>query len=253
MSIPTWSRGSFQPGGSPADLHLLIFAGQPLPASLELSRQRDGLPLGEAPGGIYLSEIQQDEAPGWFARFQQGPGLAAAQQALDQDLDALLAATRCFELAGEERDPADLRYLQHAWGVVRRLCQLGFGPVHDRHARRWWSRGQVLGWAPERPFDLSRELGLERLDPGDERLGQLLLTRGLAKFGRPDLVLVRAQPGDEQLIWSLASALADGAQLPAGVAMENEQGLELHLLDYQPDDLLPELGLANEALVIFKG
>jgi len=251
MPVPTWPRLHFEPGGLPADLVFQVFSQDPLPDTLPISRERHGLPEGEAPDGIFLSELPREDAEGFFASFGRDPLVGPARAALGPDLDRVLAAAFCFEVAGEAPEPEDLAYLQHAWGVVRCLCELGAGPVYDVHARRWWRRDDLLALALDRPFDLDREVGVEAVETSTAALGRLLVTRGLAKFGRPDLVIVRAGDEDEVRIRALAAALAGGLQLEEGDLAGD--GGALTIRAYVPGTDLPDLGIVNDALVVIRG
>jgi hypothetical protein len=251
MPVPTWPRPLHQPGGAPADLVFQVFSRGPLPEKLPLERERLGMPGGEPPSGIFLSELSSEDAPGWFARFGQEPrrGLAAAQ--LGEGLERLLTADHCYEVAGEEPDPADMAYLQHAWGVVRCLCELGGGPVYDHHARRWWSREQVLALDPGRGFDVRAEIAAHHFDAG-KVLGSILYTRGLAKLGQPDVVMIQCGPDDLEALYGLAEAVALGLPVGPDYELEGEGGSTLHFVSYAPDDLMPDLDILNEALVVVR-
>ncbi len=252
MAVPTWPRPLHSPGGVAADVVFQVFSRGPLPDKLPLDRDRHGLPAGEPPEGIYLSELSAEDAPGWFARFGEEPRRGPAAAALGDGLEALLAADHCYEVAGEHPDPADLAYLQHAWGVVRCLCELGGGPVYDHHAGRWWSREQVLALAADRGFDIRREVAPASFDQG-KILGMLLYTRGLAKFGQPDVVMIRCGPDDLDALYGLAEAVALGLPVGPDFELEGAGGVVLHFVPYAPDEIMPDLHLVNDALVVVRG
>jgi len=251
MAVPTWPRPLHQPGGAAADLVFQVFSRGSLSSELSLDHTRHGLPADEPPEGIYLSVLSAEDAPGWFERFAEEPRRGPAAVALGAGLTDLLAADHCYEVAGEEPDPASLAYLQHAWGVVRCLCEQGGGPVYDRHAHRWWSRADVLALVPDRPFDVRRELTAHHFDAG-KNLGSILYTRGLAKVGQPDVVLIKSGPDDLDALYGLAEALALGLPVGPGLELEGE-GSALHFVAYAPDDLMPDLKLENDALVVVRG
>jgi hypothetical protein len=251
MPIPTWPRPLHEPGGSAADLVFQVFARGPLPPELPLDRERHGLPEGDAPDGIYLSVLSAEDAPGWFARFGLEPRRSLVAAQLGEGMDELLAADHCYEVAGEEGDPSSLAYLQHAWGVVRCLVEQGGGPVLDRHAHRWWSREEILALAPDRAFDVRREVTAHHFDAG-KVLGSILFTRGLAKLGQPDVVMVQCGPDDLDALFGLAEAVALGLPVGPGYELAGEDGSTLHFVAYEPDDLMPDLKLENEALVVVR-
>jgi hypothetical protein len=252
MPVATWPRTLFEPGGLPADLVFQVFSAGLPPDPPPVSRERHGLPAGDPPEGIFLSEVPREDAEGFFQSFGRAPLFGPAQAALGAELGEVLGAAICFEVAGEAPEPENMAYLQHAWGVVRWLCEQGAGPVYDVHARRWWRRAEVLALPLDRPFDLEREVGFEAVETGDPALGRLLLTRGLAKFGRPDLVIVRSAGDDEARIRALAEALAQGLQLEEG-ELEGEDGTTLTISAYRLGGELPDLQIINDALVVARG
>ena len=252
MAVPTWPRPLHAPGGGTADLVFQVFSRGPLPSELPLDRDLHGLPAGDPPEGIYLNVLGAEDAPGWFARFGQEPRRSQAAAGLGEGgLPELLAADHCYEVAGEEPDPATMAYLQHAWGVVRCLCEQGGGPVYDHHVRRWWSRAEILALAPDRPFDVRREVSAHHFDAG-KILGSILSTRGLAKLGQPDVVMAQCGPDDLDALYGLAEAVALGLPVGPGFELEGEGGLVLHFIAYQPDDIMPDLEIMNEALVVVR-
>lgn len=251
MPVATWPRPLFQPGGFAADVVYQVFSEQPLPDELPIDRERHGLPAGEPPEGVFLSDVSADDAPGWFQRFQAEPLIGPARAALGPAIDRLLGARWCYEVAGEVDDPSDLAFLQHTQGVVRCLCELGAGPVYDVHARRWHSRERFLALLLDRPFDIRAELTIEeRATEGGQ--GLILFTRGLAKVGRPDLVLVHAGPGDEALLWGMAELSARGVRLEAGMALTGDDGGEIELVPYRIEGDMPDLDIMNDAAVIHR-
>jgi len=254
MAVPTWPRPLHQPGGAAADLVFQVFSRGPLPPDLPLDRDRHGLPVTEPPEGIYLNVLSREDAPGWFDRFGQQPRRGQAATALGEGLEDLLVADHCYEVAGEEPDPASMAYLQHAWGVVVCLCELGGGPVYDRHAQRWWSKAEVEALAPDRGFDVRREITAHSFDQG-KILGTILYTRGLAKLGQPDIVMINCGPDDLDALYGLADAVAQG--LPVGPDFELEDAGTgpsgtLHFVAYAPDEIMPDLKLENDALVVVR-
>jgi hypothetical protein len=251
MAVPTWPRPLHAPGGGTADLVFQVFSRGPLPPELPMDRVRHGLPDGDAPEGIYLNVLSAEDAPGWFARLGQEPRRSRAAAGLGDGLDRLLASDHCYEVAGEEPDPATMAYLQHAWGVVRCLCEQGGGPVYDHHARRWWLCDQVLAQAPDRAFDIRREVSAHHFDAG-KNLGSILYTRGLAKLGQPDVVMIQCGPDDLDALYGLAEAVALGLPVGPGFELEGDGGLTLHFIAYASDHLMPDLDIMNEALVVVR-
>jgi hypothetical protein len=119
-------------------------------------------------------------------------------------------------LRGRRMDPPDLAHLRDAEAVLAALLDAGATAVLDVEARRWWSpdgfRREVLtGLRPAVRAHVSVRSREGRVE-----------TRGLRKFGRPDLRLHRVPPGDLpealRLCWSLVERLARGARPDPGLS-----------------------------------
>lgn len=212
MAVATedWSRPAFEPGGGDASLFYLVFG--------ELSSVR----LPPTPSGLSLTVHPQGEARLWVE-----PLVAATRDGEDghPGLAAIVRRAPDFSmLRGQRVDPPDLAHLRDAESVLAALLEAGATAVLDVEAQRWWTpdgfRGEVLGGVrPAVRAHVSVRTGTGNVE-----------SRGLRKFGRPDLRLRGVPPGAERqavgLCWSLVERLARGARLGPGFA---GHGLQLSL------------------------
>ena len=120
-------------------------------------------------------------------------------------------------LRGQRVDPPDLAHLRDAESILAALLEAGGAAGARRRGAALVDPGGVPGRGPHRctpggPAPTSRSA------PG----GALVETRGLRKFGRPDLRLRRVPEGAEreavELCWSLVERLARGARPGPGLA-----------------------------------
>jgi len=174
-----WSRPAFEPGGGDATLFYLAFGA--------LGPVR----LPPTPAGLSLTVHPQGEAV-WVE-----PLVAASADAMDgqPQLAALVRGASDFAvLRGRRTDPPDLAHLRDAEAVLAALLDAGAAAVLDVEARRPAVRAHVSVRA---------------------RQGRVE-TRGLRKFGRPDLRFHRVPPDEEpealRLCWSLVERLARGVR-----------------------------------------
>jgi hypothetical protein len=204
MAVATedWSRPLFEPGGGDAFLFYLVFG--------ELAPLR----LPPTPSWLSLTVHPQGEARVWVEP------LVEAIRDGNEGQPALVALVRRAPdfavLRGQRPDPPNLAYLRDAESVLASLLEAGAAAVLDVEAQRWWT-----------PSDFRREV-LTGVRPAvcahvsvRSRTG-LVETRGLRKFGRPDLRL-RGVPPDAQdeavgFCWGLVKRMARGARLGPGVA-----------------------------------
>ena len=122
-------------------------------------------------------------------------------------------------LQGEVEDPETLDYLRDAIGVVTALLDAGGIAVLDAVALRWYTPEE---WK-EAIFEPAGPEPIEHVSllASQEEDGFWLHSRGLRKFGRPDLS-VRALASEDalgtfaELFESLIATLAGGATIPDG-------------------------------------
>ena len=152
-------------------------------------------------------------APAGEARLWVEPLVAASREGEDEQPvlpDLVRAAPDFAVLRGRRVDPPDLTHLRDAEAVLAALLDAGAAAVLDVEARRWWTPGafrrEVLaGFRPAVRAHVSVRA----------RRG-LVETRGLRKFGRPDLRFHRVPPAEEpealEVCWTLVEQLARGAR-----------------------------------------
>jgi len=233
----------------------LVFAPEELPAELPLSRSRHGVPDGGIPDTLGLRSVAREAQPEWFAGFFAEPMLGRAREALGEErLASLLSSRFAHVVSVEQEDPADLGYLQSVWAITRCLCELGAVALLDAHAIRWHAGDAVAASKPAAGLDPDRELSFIFETEPEAGLGHLAHTRGLAKFGRPDLILTGLSPEEATLAGVLLRRLAEecalGARFLPG-ATATFEGKPIAFESYEPGrDGLPQLNLNNPGLIV---
>ncbi len=250
MSVPRWERPLYAPGGAAARVLTWVFFERPYSGQLQLSRRRHGVPEGGLRGEIALRVHTEEQDPEWFRGFFEEPGLSLARRKLGSDFAAFERSCCCATVMGSVPDPADLGHIQAGWAVVASLCEHGGVAVLDGHAGRWYTAAEVLGWAPDRGFDVHREISLVFETDATPGIGHIMHTRGMVRFGRPDLVLPGADPELAPLVWELAGALALGLDVGEGSELDLDEAGTVAFLPYTPGQHLPELHLNNQGVVV---
>lgn len=216
-----------------------------------MSASRFGLPSPEVMREVEVRELKRELDPAWFDGFRSGSLRALATQALGGDLSALDAATQLTAVLISRPDAADLAHLQAGWAVAKWLVERGVSVVLDAQTNQFWKAADVADWPVNRPLTLSTDLNIVvEAEPTSPSAN--IHTRGLLKFGRPDLVVWNV-PGAQWdavagLLRALSAQLADGIVLRAGDRV-NLDGKSLTLSAYEPT---PEtnLHLNNQAFVV---
>lgn len=129
-------------------------------------------------------------------------------------------APACVRVQGTVADPPDLGYLRDTVGVVTALLDGGGVAVLDLPALRWWTpppwHRNILGPAAPVPRHHVSILVSE----GDAAGTKWFHTRGMRKFGRPDVSVRDVPPEGREGVIDLCNRLIEmqafGAIIPDG-------------------------------------
>jgi hypothetical protein len=222
--VPTWPREHFEPGGGDAQLFYKVhglFTGPP-----EVSRERhrcEGIPAG-----CDLESFTRAEHPSILDFGLTGDWVGRELQRANPELAQAIAATdQCLVLRGTIPDPPDLNYFRDAVGLIAALLEGGGLAVFDPFVLKWWSKDEWLEHAlpPASPALAIHTVILTSQEQGG---GLWYHTRGLLKFGRPDISVHSVTPDLEEAVEELCNRFiemqAQGAIVPEGQAVKM-QGL----------------------------
>lgn len=214
--LPSWPRKYFQPGGGDAHLFYKIhgsFRGMP-----EVSRSRHR--CGGVPAGCDLGIFTRQEHPDVFGFGLEdawiGNELRRENGAFAQRIEA---SPQCLVLRGVVTDPANLDYFRDAVGLVMALLESGGLAVFDPHAFKWWSADEwrTQAFDPAGAVPRHHVVILMSDEPNRTRWYH---TRGMIKFGRPDVgvhgVTRELEPAVQDLCNRFIEMQAFGAVIPEG-------------------------------------
>ncbi|HEX8110336.1 MAG TPA: hypothetical protein VF516_21540 [Kofleriaceae bacterium] len=210
--IPSWLRPHFQPGGGDPFLFYKIHGAFAEPLELSLSKHRSaGVPVG-----CELQLLTTREAldfgldRGWI-----GDAFRAEQPVLAAEV---ARTEQCLVLRGSPGDPDTLDYFRDAVGLVMAVLDSGGIAVFDPQMFKWWSTAEWRRDAFE-PAGAVPHHHVVILASEDSH-GCWYHTRGLRKFGRPDLsihdVPPELEPAVRELCDRFIEMLAFGAVIPDG-------------------------------------
>lgn len=179
-----WSRPYYRAGGGDAFVLYTVFGDFAQPLSLRGTAhcRFNGLPDGVKL--VAYTRADHDK----FIEACYGGWLRKSLKAEQPDLFAAVEhAPMCLILRGTVADPPTLSYLRDVVGVVTALLDKGAVAVLDSQAFAWFAPQQ---WrerisAPEAPVPTHHVTVL--LSQGHDGTHVWLHTRGMRKFGRPDL------------------------------------------------------------------
>ena len=232
---------------------LVAFGRGPLADDVPLSMSRFGLPDAAHAEALDVRTIKAAGDGAWIDGWRTDALRTIATADLDADLAALDAADHADVIVAAPAAPADLGYLQAAWGMARYLGARGAGVVLDVHAATF--RGvDALAYPPESPLDPRFELRLiYETDSTRPDHAHALHTRGMRKFGAPDLVALCSDT-DARLVGDVVNQLAALVALGGDLASPRH-GIDLDASTtwYAVDDrdgLADLLQLNNEARIL---
>ncbi|MEV4280656.1 hypothetical protein [Actinoplanes xinjiangensis] len=249
LRVEPWQRPAHHPSGREAAVLLVVFAADEVLTGLDLT----GVVPATAPvDALDVRLHRHAENPEWVDGFRSGPLRSLAERELG-DLRLLDEATCCYSIQVRVPDPADLAHLQLAWAVAAAASRAGATAVLDVFAHDWSPAASIAALDPHRPFTVLREISVVAESEESPGFGHAVHTRGMVKFGRPDLVM--GVPGDRigeaaEILNQLARMLADGHDLQPGRQLRIDGEQTSTVVPYAPDDRIPDVRLIGDGLLI---
>jgi hypothetical protein len=210
---PLWTRPRFQPGGGNAMVFYALYGT--FPKTIQVSGEK--YRTAGVPKGIRIKKVtREDKADFPFT----GPGITRLLQPQNAELAAAIQrAPECLILTGEVDDPPDLNYLRDSIGLATYFMDEGGAALIDPQKLGLYSRES---WRQEifEP-DPPRLTNHVVIMVSPEPLGtKWIHTRGLRKFGRPDVSIPGVSLVYEDAFLDLCNRLiilqAEGAVIPEG-------------------------------------
>lgn len=237
MALRSWPRPHWKPGGGDAFLMYQVFGDFEGDFEVDQETHRSqGLPEG-----VQFTRYERNEHPDEFAWFK---GLHLWQDLVSKEPDlaeAVDAATGSLRIQGSVKDPPTLDYFRDAVGLVTAAFHNGGAVVFDPQMFKWWSPAEWMARAfdPDGPVPRHHVV---ILTSEDDRPGlEWFHTRGLRKFGRPDLSIRFVASEHREAVIDLCNRfiefqafggqIAEGqpirmASLPAGLTCRHGGDLE---------------------------
>lgn len=215
--LDTWERKHYTAGGGDPFLFYVLYGEIDLTASLSRSKYRSN----GSPSGIQTMSFGPDKEPHVPASFRDGyiwnefvgeaPELAATVAECDS----------CIVVRGTPTDSATLDYLRDTVGLLAHFLDHGCCAIYDPFMFRWW---QPSEWTEKifTPAEAVPHHHTVILVSEEEETPSLkwFHTRGMRKFGRPDIsvhaVPVELEDGVIELCERFIEHQAFGMVVPDG-------------------------------------
>jgi hypothetical protein len=226
-------------------MELIAFA----PEALDLtSEQRP------PPGHVVVTRHRRTEAVEWFDGLLTGAARNRAEVELT-DTSRLDNPFECYRIRVDVIDPPDLRHIQQAWAQATWLAGLGCVAVLDGFALRWHDGSAVAALAADRPFTVEAEVSVTWETDATPGFGHVIHTRGMVKFGRPDLMTgVASEDIDatHRILNRLARMQAEGTVITPGERIRVDPVGSYLVAAYKPDVNAPQVHLNNDGLLLMR-
>jgi hypothetical protein len=214
-ALQDWPRRHYAPGGGDPFLFYAVFG--PVSESVSVSPgtyRCDGVPEGLEADAYSLAgqpEVINSLREGYVIEQlrRENPGL----------VKAIFAQDSCLVLKGRIADPPTLNYFRNVIGLVTHLLDHGGVAVFDPQMLKWWSAAEwrTEVFAPAEP--LPRQHVVILVSPEDHGT-HWFHTRGLRKFGRPDLSIRRVRSAHQAAMTELCNRFIElqafGGVIPEG-------------------------------------
>jgi hypothetical protein len=226
--VPHWPRPHYDPSPQGPELFYLIVGEQPEGSTLQLSRGRHHIDRIEE--SIRISKHRRSDDPAWFDAWFSGHLGAYLDQALREDSEPVRRSNQLTVVRGSFPDQPSLGYLRNTLGVVSAVADAGALAIFDVYSFTWWRPDEWRSRFVDRSeFRIDEHIFIPVTDEPRHRPGLWTHTRGMRKFGRPDLH-IRHLPGPYDtsnpairdsgtLLNGIANYLAGGAVVAAGQTM----------------------------------
>ena len=239
--LPSWEREHYSPGGGDPFLYYVAFGDMTTEAENQISAAR--YRCAGVPEGIEITSYDKDAHLAVFDMFMQGylwENLQAENPALAADVRA---APCCIVLQGEVHDPRTLNYLRDIVGIVTFLFDNGGAVVYDPLMFQWWSATlwKERIFEPGAPVPRHHTLILVSKEEDDETTAWVH-TRGMRKFGRPDISLRHVENGNLDGAIDLCNRFVEH-QAFGGIIPE---GREIHMASLPPGGITRHGGYLDD-------
>jgi hypothetical protein len=181
-SSENWSRPYYRSGGGDAYLFYVVYGPVPQDFSISRSTYRcDGIPED-----LVISSYGPTSDPQALDAFRSGFIWDQLQQTDKTLADDIARQSECLIIRGTISDPPDLSYLRNVVGFVTWCLDLGSVGIFDPQMFKWWSPSDWKTWL-FKPDSAVPTNHIMILISEEEDGTEWFHTRGMRKFGRPDL------------------------------------------------------------------
>ncbi len=189
-TLEDWERKNYSEGGDSPFLFYVVFGSDTNELRLSRSKHR----CDSIPEGLDISSYGPSTHPEVLDEFRQGYLWDELRKEELHLAGQVEAQTKCVIVQGKVADDRSLNYFRNTIGLLTGLLEARGVAIYDPQSFQWWAPGKWRTTVFEPASALPRE-HVVILVSDEERHTKWVHTRGMRKFGRPDLS-VRGVPPD---------------------------------------------------------
>lgn len=211
--LMTWERPRFQKGGDDAWIIFVILGKFEEKMSLSRSKYRsEGVPKG-----VVVTRLSREREQADFTRYAGFETLKKLTHCGGSDLvEGLRNVPECLVVCGSVNDPDNLNFLRDTIGFVACALDHGGVAVLDTQVLHLWSGDdwKRAFFELQQPSIFRHVVILESKEIEDAQDSPLWLhTRGMRKFGRPDLSIKGVTKDRHELVVEMLNRFIEAGAL----------------------------------------
>ena len=226
--LDSWPRKHFTAGGGEPFLFYVVFGEIDAEASLSRSKYR----CGGIVEGIEIVTYGPDANPEVPSSFLEGYLWEQAQAEQANLASKIEQCDHCMAFRGSPADDSTLDYFRDTIGFITFALDHGGCAVYDPFMFKWWSpkRWKRNVFAPAAPLPHNHTTIL--VSEGDQPGTQWYHTRGMRKFGRPDISIKNVTAEQEPVAIEICNRLIEHQAF--GYVVPDGQEVHMEALDSTP-------------------
>lgn len=173
------------------------------------------------PDGINLMKYGPDKHPEVVHSFCEGYVWDELESTNGELAESIENSEECFVITGETSDTENLEYFRNVIGMCTYLLDHGGVGIYDPYQLKYWTKDEWIETAFEddKPNPFNHVVILKSLN---EDGTSWFHTRGLLKYGRPDLSLRKVPSDQEEVVFGLFKSLVEFQAL-GGIIFEGQK------------------------------
>jgi hypothetical protein len=219
--LESWNRTAYVVGGGEPFLFYVAYGNIDPRAPLSRSKYRcEGIPEGVSM--MSYGPDQHPEVPGsfregylWDQLQNEDPELAGAVELCD----------RCIVLRGAPDNDTSLNYLRDTIGLISYLLDHGGCAIYDPQMLRWWSAAAWQEQASAPASAVAHKHTVILVSDEEDSSLKWYHTRGMRKFGRPDISVHNVPALQSNAVVNLCNRLIE--HLAAGHIVADGQDVRM--------------------------